>query len=118
MKQPPIYIVQPGDSLSMISKKLYGDFSRVDEIAAMNKIRNADLIYPGQQLIVPDLPEVIDTKAEVISSTLQPTQTTIQVFIKKAFPWFIILGAAYLLGREALKQKKKNKKASLNGFDE
>jgi nucleoid-associated protein YgaU len=50
------YTVQPGDNLSRIAKQIYGDASRWREIYNLNrdKIENPDLIYPGQEL---DLPE-------------------------------------------------------------
>jgi LysM repeat protein len=49
------YTVQPGDSLSLISKKVYGDYSMVDALVLVNKITNKDLITPGQVLITPDV---------------------------------------------------------------
>ncbi|HMG94362.1 MAG TPA: LysM peptidoglycan-binding domain-containing protein [Chryseolinea sp.] len=120
MPQPPIYIVQQGDSLSRISKKLYGDFSQAEKIAQMNKISNPDLIYPGQQLIVPDVPVTIDTNAEVISSSSPSSSTSIKIWIGKAFPWIIVAGAAALLYYESRKQKTKNKKlkAGMSGFND
>jgi nucleoid-associated protein YgaU len=47
-----VYVVQPGDSLSKIAKKQLGDASRWREIAELNKIKDPDLIRPGQELIV------------------------------------------------------------------
>lgn len=49
------YTVQPGDSLSKISKKLYGDSNRWKEIWEANraKIPNPDLIHPGLELQIP-----------------------------------------------------------------
>lgn len=116
MAQSPVYIVQPGDSISLISKRLYGDFSQVDAIVEMNKISNKDVIYPGQQLLVPNVPGVVDTDVEVISSS--SSRSSFKVWIGKAFPWIIVIGAAVLLGREAMKQQKKNKSKGMAGFDE
>lgn len=42
-----IYVVQPGDSLWKISKQFQVP---VNDIAAQNQIRNADMIRPGQRL--------------------------------------------------------------------
>ena len=49
------YTVVAGDSLSKIAKKIYGDANRWKEIFEANKgkIKNPDLIYPGQVLKVP-----------------------------------------------------------------
>ena len=49
------YTVVSGDSLSKIAKKIYGDASRWKEIFEANtdKIKNPDLIHPGQVLKIP-----------------------------------------------------------------
>ena len=49
------YTVVAGDSLSKIAKKVYGDAKRWKEIFEANKdkIKNPDLIYPGQVLKIP-----------------------------------------------------------------
>ncbi len=47
------YIVVEGDSLAVISYKLYKTYTKVDKIMEMNNITNKDLIYVGQKLIVP-----------------------------------------------------------------
>ncbi len=49
------YEVQPGDSLSKIAKRFYGDandWPRIHE-ANRDQIKNPDLIYPGQKLRIP-----------------------------------------------------------------
>jgi len=50
-----IYVVQPGDSLSKIAKREYGDASAWKAIFEANKdqIKNPDLIHPGQKLKIP-----------------------------------------------------------------
>ncbi|MBE3584834.1 MAG: LysM peptidoglycan-binding domain-containing protein [Thermoanaerobacter sp.] len=52
---PRTYVVQPGDSLSKIAARLYGDASRWRDIYRANagKIKNPNLIYPGQKLVIP-----------------------------------------------------------------
>ena len=50
-----MYSVQPGDSLSKIAKKFYGNASAWNKIFQANKdtISNPDLIRPGQVLRIP-----------------------------------------------------------------
>ena len=48
-----IYTVQSGDTLADISYKLYNTYTKVKEIMQLNNIKNQDLIYVGQKLIVP-----------------------------------------------------------------
>jgi len=49
------YTVQSGDSLSKIAKAQYGDASQWKRIYEANKdkIKNPDLIYPGQEFTIP-----------------------------------------------------------------
>ncbi|MGW4650806.1 LysM peptidoglycan-binding domain-containing protein [Kitasatospora sp. NPDC004289] len=51
--QQQTYTVQPGDSLSAIAQRFYGDANRYQQIADANGIPNPDLINPGQTLIIP-----------------------------------------------------------------
>lgn len=53
---PRTYIVRKGDSLSKISKQMYGDTKLWKKIFEANrdKVKNPDLIYPGQELIIPE----------------------------------------------------------------
>ena len=48
------YTVQSGDTLSAIARRFYGDASLYGKLAAANGIKNANLIYPGQALKIPD----------------------------------------------------------------
>ena len=48
-----VYIVEEGDTLAIISRKMYGDLSHVDAICKMNGIENGNLIYVGQKLLLP-----------------------------------------------------------------
>ena len=52
---PRTYQVRYGDSLSRISKRLYGDRDQWRKIfeANRNQLKHPDLIYPGQKLIIP-----------------------------------------------------------------
>ena len=63
------YVVKKGDTLSKIAK-LYG--TTVNEIARINKIKNVNLIYPGQVL------EII-----LKSNNIEQTQNTITYIIKR-----------------------------------
>jgi nucleoid-associated protein YgaU len=50
------YTVKSGDSLSKIAKHVYGDadkWHRIDD-ANRDKIKNPDLIHPGQEFTIPD----------------------------------------------------------------
>ena len=49
------YTVAPGDSLSLIAKKVYGDANKWRQIFEANtdQIKNPDLIHPGQILKIP-----------------------------------------------------------------
>lgn len=48
-----IYVVEKGDTLAIISKKMYGDLTHVDAISRMNGLQDGNLIYIGQKLILP-----------------------------------------------------------------
>lgn len=47
------YEVEKGDTLYTISQKIYGDFSRVEEICEVNQITDPDKIRSGQRIILP-----------------------------------------------------------------
>ena len=51
------YTVEKGDTLSGISKQVYGDASKYNAIFEANTpmLEDADKIYPGQKLIIPEL---------------------------------------------------------------
>jgi len=50
------YVVVEGDSLSKIAKRQYGDAQKWRRIYEANRdlIKDPDLIYPGQQLRIPE----------------------------------------------------------------
>lgn len=56
--QTTTYVVQPGQELGLIAKD-YG--VSVQDIMALNDIANPDIIYPGQQLIIPAAGEYVPT---------------------------------------------------------
>lgn len=47
------YIVQKGDTLDSISKKMYGDVSHVESICKMNGLKDGNLIFIGQKILLP-----------------------------------------------------------------
>lgn len=47
------YVVQKGDTLWAIAKKYYGNGNQYPKIVKANNIKNPDLIYPGQKLLIP-----------------------------------------------------------------
>jgi nucleoid-associated protein YgaU len=47
------YTVQPGDNLSKISKRYYGDANKYPVIAQANNLANPDMIKVGQELVIP-----------------------------------------------------------------
>lgn len=50
---PDYYIVEKGDSLSYISRRFYGDDSKIKEIMTLNSITDSDKIYYGKKLLLP-----------------------------------------------------------------
>lgn len=55
-KNKGYYIVKKGDTLWAIAKKYYGNGNKYPKIFKANtdKIKNPNLIYPGQKLVIPD----------------------------------------------------------------
>jgi nucleoid-associated protein YgaU len=54
---PRVYIAVPGDSLSKIAGRFYGDPNQWRKIYEANKKKidpNTKWVYPGQKLVVPD----------------------------------------------------------------
>ncbi len=47
------YTVQPGDNLSKISKRYYGDANKYPVIAQANNLTDPDKIKVGQELVIP-----------------------------------------------------------------
>ena len=55
-EEETLYIIQKGDTLWKIAEIYYKDGSRYTEIVAANKevIKDADKIYPGQTIVIPN----------------------------------------------------------------
>lgn len=49
------YTIKSGDSLSKIARQFYGDAGQWQKIYQANKdkIKDPDMIYPGQKIIIP-----------------------------------------------------------------
>ena len=52
-KKENVYIVKSGDTLYGIAQKYYGNGNLYKKIANYNNIKNPDIIYIGQELIIP-----------------------------------------------------------------
>lgn len=50
---PESYVVQKGDTLLEISRKIYGRDDRIEAICSLNGIRDSDRILAGQKLLLP-----------------------------------------------------------------
>lgn len=50
---PEPYTIQPGDTLSKISKQRYGTMDMVEQICQMNNLSEEQIIYPGQKILLP-----------------------------------------------------------------
>ena len=47
------YVVEKGDTLSLIAEKVYGDKNKWHKIRDANKIKNVNALRPGTKLIIP-----------------------------------------------------------------
>lgn len=56
--QTQYYVIQPGDTLSKIAQRFYGNAAKYGELFEANRevIRNPNLIFPGQKIRIPKVP--------------------------------------------------------------
>ncbi|MCD7820129.1 MAG: LysM peptidoglycan-binding domain-containing protein, partial [Lachnospiraceae bacterium] len=47
------YVIQEGDTLASICARYYGSLDRLEELCEANEIEDANLIIPGQKLVLP-----------------------------------------------------------------
>lgn len=75
---PVTYTVVKGDSLWAIAVKFYGNGAKYTAIAEANKdkIKQANLIYPGQKLVIPDAKNVPTPKSSTTASASTTKKTT------------------------------------------
>ena len=52
-KKQEYYIVEQGDTLDIISRKIYGTTEKTKDICEMNGLTNGNLIFIGQKLLLP-----------------------------------------------------------------
>lgn len=48
-----IYVVEKGDTLATISRKMYGDITHIEAICKMNGLEDGNLIFIGQKILLP-----------------------------------------------------------------
>ncbi len=53
--EPQTHTIQKGEYLSALAKKYYGDPGYWKELALINRAPDSDLIFPGEEIIVPRL---------------------------------------------------------------
>lgn len=76
---PPVYIVQPGDTLTSIAFRFV---ISVDDLIKANNITDANALQPGDQLILPGLVGVhgtLTTRPVALGETLRDISRTFQV---------------------------------------
>jgi len=50
-----VHKIQKGESLSLLAKRYYGDPHRWRELSLINRAPNANLVLPGEEVLVPDV---------------------------------------------------------------
>lgn len=55
------YTIQAGDTLGSIAKKFYKDTMKYKEIAEANNIVNANVVIPGQEIVLPGIKDDADS---------------------------------------------------------
>jgi tetratricopeptide (TPR) repeat protein len=55
IKRYIVHTIKPGESLSKVAMKYYGDYQKYPIIAKYNNIKNATRIHPGQEIKVPKI---------------------------------------------------------------
>lgn len=53
LSEDDFYVVKKGDTLDIISEKMYGDIGHVEAICKMNGLSDGNLIFIGQKLLLP-----------------------------------------------------------------
>ena len=53
-KEETLYTIKKGDTLSGICRQAYGDSSLYGKLAQYNGIKNANIIYAGNTIKIPD----------------------------------------------------------------
>lgn len=111
------YTIQPGDSLSKISQKFFGDYSMANTLAQVNKIANANLIYPGQTITIPDVSDAVVVQENTNANTTSTASNNTGKNIRKGVA-LLLLGVAGYFGYRYIKSNTDwfdKKKSALNG---
>jgi len=53
--EPTTHVIQKGEYLSEIAKKYYGQADYWRELALINRAPDSDLVFPGEEIIIPSL---------------------------------------------------------------
>ena len=48
-----VYVIRAGDTLADICNKYYGSMELLEEICRINEISDANLVMPGQKIVLP-----------------------------------------------------------------
>lgn len=67
------YVVQSGDTLSLIARDIYGDLSLWDEICAYNELTNCNVIEVGDSIKLPTQAEIDAGIAPAATTAATPT---------------------------------------------
>jgi LysM repeat protein len=77
--QPQMYAIQPGDTLSRISKKFYGDPDLYQRLAYYNGIYDPDVIQVGQLLEIPPKSELPGESEEAPPTEVTPSGPGVEI---------------------------------------
>jgi TolA-binding protein len=55
IKRYVVHVLQPGESISILAKKYYGDYHKFPIIAQYNNMKDATKVFPGQEIKVPEV---------------------------------------------------------------
>jgi len=56
--EPTKHVIQKGDFFSKLSKQYYGTTKYWRELALINRAPNKDLVFPGEEVVIPNLDAV------------------------------------------------------------
>ncbi len=109
-KKVRIHVVKKGEHLWMIAEKYYGSGYNAIDIAKANKIKNPNIIYVGQKLIIPQVKPRKPTTGKIAKVSTQKRKASFKKYtVKKGdYLWKIAL-EAYVDGYAWIKIARANK---------